>query len=138
MRQSEGQLLNCHKITGGAVEGKALVSRDPICFYLTDPGTGNIVEKGHSIEGKSVSGRVVVFPSGKGSSVVQVDGLYQLSQKENAPAGLIIKDIETVLVVASIMNEIPLVDSLEEDPFKEITSGDYVRINADKEIVEIK
>jgi len=58
------------KIFKGKVIGEALVTGDDISFYGgCDPETGEIVEKGHHLEGKSVSGKILVFPSGKGSTV---------------------------------------------------------------------
>ena len=62
-----GTSLKCHKIIGGCGEGEALVSHEPICFYLTDPKTGVIREKTHELAGKNVANKVLVFPSGKAS-----------------------------------------------------------------------
>jgi predicted aconitase with swiveling domain len=94
--------LRCHKIIGGHGEGEALVSHEPVCFYLTDPKTGVVRERTHELFGKTVSNRVLVFPSGKASSVVQIDGLFKLVQNGFAPAAMIVKDVETVLVVSAL------------------------------------
>lgn len=130
-------VLKCHKIIGGYGEGAALVSREPICFYLTDPKTGIVREKGHELSGKNVAGKVLVFPSGKASSVVQIDGLFKLAQHGVAPKALIVKDVETVLVVSAFMVKVPLVDRLERDPFEAIHAGDLVRVDANKGTVTI-
>lgn len=129
--------LKCHKIIGGHGEGEALVSHEPICFYLTDPKTGIVREKDHELTGKSVAGKVLVFPSGKASSVVQIDGLFKLAQHNVAPKALIVKDVETVLVVSAFIVNVPLVDRLEKDPFEAIHSGDFVKVDADKGSVTI-
>lgn len=84
MKGSE-TVLKCHKIIGGCGEGEALVSHEPICFYLTDPKTGVVREKGHELAGKNLAGKVLVFPSGKASSVVQIDGLFKLASHNVAP-----------------------------------------------------
>ncbi len=55
--------LKCHKIIGGYGEGEALVSHEPICFYLTDPKTGIVRERTHELAGKSVANKILVFPS---------------------------------------------------------------------------
>ena len=47
--------LQCHKIIGTHVEGKALVSHESTCFYLTDPKTVVIREKTHELEEKALS-----------------------------------------------------------------------------------
>ena len=123
--------LKCHKIVGGYGEGEALISHEPICFYLTDPKTGIIREKIHELEGKTVANKVLVFPSGKASSVVQVDGLFKLASNRVAPRAMIVKDVETVLIVSAVIANVPLVDRLEEDPFKAIHVGDFVKVDAD-------
>ena len=130
--------LSCHKIVGGTGEGEALVSHEPICFYLTDPKTGVIREKSHELAGKSVANKILVFPSGKASSVVQIDGLFKLANRRMAPKAMIVKDVETVLVVSAVLSKVPLVDRLERDPFEVIQTGDIVKVNADKGIVTLE
>ena len=129
--------LKCHKIIGGCGEGEALVSHEPICFYLTDPKTGVIREKTHELAGKNVANKVLVFPSGKASSVVQIDGLFKLASNNLAPKAMIVKDVETVLVVSAFIAKVPLVDKLEQDPFEAISTGDFVKVDADKSIIAI-
>ena len=129
--------LKCHKIVGGYGEGEALVSHEAICFYLTDPKTGIIREKGHELEGKTVANKVLVFPSGKASSVVQIDGLFKLTSNKVAPRAMIVKDVETVLVVSAFIAKVPLVDRLEKDPFEVIRTGNFVKVDAKKGIVTI-
>jgi hypothetical protein len=129
--------LKCHKIIGGYGEGEALVSHEPICFYLTDPETGVVRERSHELVGKNLAGKVLVFPSGKASSVVQIDGLFKLASHGVAPKAMIVKDVETVLVVSAFMVKVPLVDRLEKDPFEVIHTGDFVRVDAEKGIVTV-
>lgn len=78
---------SCHKISEGCAEAEAIVSKDHIMFYLMNPETGEVIEKAHDLEGRSVAKKVLIFPGGKGSSVVQADGLYQLKMNQNMPAG---------------------------------------------------
>lgn len=137
MKSSE-TILKCHKIIGGCGEGEALVSHEPICFYLTDPKTGVVREKGHELAGENLAGKVLVFPSGKASSVVQIDGLFKLASHNVAPKAMIVKDVETVLVVSAFMVKVPLVDRLERDPFETIQTGDFVKVDAEKGTVTIK
>jgi len=124
--------LKCHKIIGGYGEGEALVSHEPICFYLTDPKTGVVRERSHELAGKNIASKVLVFPSGKASSVVQIDGLFKLALHNVAPKALIVKDAETVLIVSAFLVKVPLVDRLEKDPFEIIRSGDFVKVDAEK------
>jgi hypothetical protein len=130
-------VLKCHRIISGCGEGEALVSHEPVCFYLTDPKTGIVREKNHELAGRSIRDRVLVFPSGKASSVVQVDGLYKLASNNVAPRAMIVKDVETVLIVSAFIARVPLVDRLERDPFEIIHSGDLVKVNAEEGTVTI-
>lgn len=130
--------LKCHRIVRGCGEGPALVSNEPICFYLTDPKTGIVREKGHELEGKNLAGKVLVFPSGKASSVVQIDGLFKLMLNGVAPKAMIVKNVETVLVVSAFIAKVPLVDRLERDPFEIIRTGDFVKVDAENGIVSVK
>lgn len=131
------KIFKCHKISDGVVEGEAIVSKDDIMFYLIDPTTGVMIEPSHDIEGKSMANKILIFPSGKGSSVVQADGLYQLNQRNNAPKAMIIKYPETVLVSSAIIMEIPMVDDVEDAFYDIVKDGDMVRVDADNGIVEI-
>ena len=129
--------LKCHKIIGGYGEGEALVSHEPICFYLTDPKTGIVRERTHELAGKNLANKVLVFPSGKASSVVQIDGLFKLASNGVGPKAMIVKDVETVLVVSAFIAKVPLVDRLETDPFEAIRTGDFLRVDAERGIVTI-
>ena len=128
--------VKCHKLAKGYGEGEALVSKDPICFYLVEPKTGVVREKGHQLEGKSV-GKVLVFPTGKASSAVQMDGLVKLLINKNSPKAMIVTDVEPVLLGSAVLTKIPLVDRLERNPFEAIRSGDFVKVDADKGSVTV-
>jgi len=130
--------LKCHKIVGGYGEGEALVSHEPICFYLTDPKTGIVREKTHELAGKNLANKVLVFPSGKASSVVQIDGLFKLASNNLAPRAMIVKDVETVLIVSAVLARVPLVDRLERDPFEAIHNGDLLKVDAEKGTVTVR
>ena len=128
----------CHKIAKGLAEGELLFSEDPICFYLVDPVTGKVIESGHDLEGVSIADKIIAFPGGKGSSVVQADGLYQLQLKNNAPRGMIIQYPDTVLVATSIIMEVPLVDKLERSFYENERNGTIIELDADNEKIKIK
>ena len=135
----EGQTrtYRCRCIVKGKGSGEALVSREPMCFYLCDPETGTVIEKNHPLQGKSLAGKVLVLQSGKGSSVVQVDGFYQLWVKGNLPAAIIVRETEPVLVSSAVVVDAVMVDRMEMDPFEAIRDGDYVEVDADSETVRV-
>ena len=56
--------LTGRTIKAGQVTGRALVSDQPIGFLGgVDPESGVVIEPGHSLEGQSVAGRILVFPT---------------------------------------------------------------------------
>ena len=133
----KGKTLNCHKISEGCIEGEVIISKDDVMFYLIKPETGEVIEPEHDLENKIISNKILIFPSGKGSSVVQADGLYQLKMKNNAPKAMIIQRPETVLVASAIIMEIPMVDKVEEEFYKIVKNGDRIRLDATNGKIEI-
>lgn len=130
-------LINCRGAAPGKAAGPAVVSRDAICFYLTDPPSGKVIETGHAIEGRCIAGAVLVCPGGKGSSVVQADGLYQLSKAGTAPAAIVVAEFDTVLVATAVIMDMPLVRVSPQD-FARIRDGDVLEIDSEAEAVTIR
>jgi predicted aconitase with swiveling domain len=117
----------------GKGEGEALVTSQPISFYGgVDPTTGEILEKGHELQGKSVKGKVLVFPTGKGSTVGSYT-LYRLKKNGMAPAGIVNRECDTVVAVGAIISEIPCVDKIDISRLK---TGDHVQIENGMVIVK--
>ncbi|MGQ9550861.1 MAG: DUF126 domain-containing protein [Candidatus Bathycorpusculaceae bacterium] len=115
-------------ISRGSGEGEALASSQPISFYGgVDPTTSEVIEKGHELQGKTVKGKILVFPNGKGSTVGSYT-LYRMKKNGVAPAGIINKECETVVAVGTIISEIPCVDKID---ISKIETGDLVRIEND-------
>lgn len=127
----------CRKISKGSAAAEALVSKDAVCFYLAVPETGEIIEKNHDIKGKIVAGKILVMPSGKGSSVVQADGLYKLLKNGMQPAGLIVETADTVLVTAAVAMEIPMVHKVEPEFFREVKDGMLLELNTAEGTVKL-
>ena len=116
-------------IKSGIAAGEALVSPDPIGFLGGLEGTtGVVTERGHPLEGQCVAGKVLVFPTGKGSTVGSYV-LYQLAAEGLAPAALINAESEPIVAVGAIISDIPMVDQV---PIAEIQTGDYVRVEDDR------
>lgn len=126
--------LRGRKICGGKAKGEAIVSKMGISFYGgVDPDTGVILEKGHDLEGKSIAGKVYVFPQGKGSTVGSYT-IYRLKKNGKAPLAIVNKECETIVAVGAIISEIPCVDKIE---IEKIASGKKVEVNADLGTVKL-
>ena len=129
--------FTCRQIAAGKVRGEVLTCTDQILFYHTDPKTGIVTEAGHALEGVSVKDKILVFPGGKGSSVVQMDGLYKLELNGAAPLGFIVREPDTVLVSTAIIMEIPMVDRVEDEFYNAVKTGDQIEIDADEETITL-
>lgn len=128
--------LKGRTIARGSAQGEVLLSRDPISFLgSVDPETGVIVEEGHALEGKSMRGKVLVFPHGKGSTVGSYV-MYQLKKNGAAPVAIINLETEPIVAVGAIISEIPLVDLLEKSPYEVFKDGELVRVDGDGGYVE--
>ena len=127
----------CHKISEGKAQAEAIISTDRIMFYQVRPEDGVMEEKNHMLEGRSIAKKVLLFPGGKGSSVVQQDGLYHLDRNHNMPAALIVQDPDPVLVAGAIIMELPMVDKVDPAFYEAVKDGDTVAVNADEGWVEI-
>ena len=110
--------LNGRLISKGKREGEALVTIQSISFYGgVDTNTGVVIEKGHELQGQSVKDKILVFPTGKGSTVGSYT-LYRMKKNGTAPAGMINKECETVVAVGAIISEIPCVDKIDISKIK--------------------
>lgn len=120
-------------IKNGFAAGEALKTNEPISFFGgVDPETGIVIEKGHELEGKTVTGKILVFPFGKGSTVGSYI-LYRLKKNNKAPIGIINQYCEPIVAVGAIISNIPTVDKVD---ISLVETGDYVEIN--KETIIIK
>jgi hypothetical protein len=119
-------------IRAGRAAGQALVSPAPIGFLGgVDPDSGVVVEPNHPLHGQSVAGRVLVFPTGKGSTVGSYT-ILRLARNGVAPAAMINAESEAIVAVGAIIADIPMVDQVA---IALIRDGDWVVV--DNETVEI-
>jgi predicted aconitase with swiveling domain len=119
-------------IKAGTAEGLALVSSEPIGFLGgVDPETGRVVERGHPLAGQCVTGRVLVFPTGKGSTVGSYT-LYRMAKAGTAPAAIINAESEAIVAVGAIIGEIPMVDQID---IKQIRAEDRIRVDGSRIVV---
>jgi predicted aconitase with swiveling domain len=129
-------ILRGRRVMGGVAEGEALVSVEPVSFYGgVDPETGCVTEPGHCCCGEKVSGRVFVFPTGKGSTVGSYV-IYRMKKLGTAPAAIVNVETEAIIATGCVISDIPLVDKLDRDPLETLRTGMRVRVNGDDGTVE--
>ncbi len=126
------RILQGRVIQPGQARAQALVTDEPLGLLGgIDPDTGLVIDVSHPLAGCSVEGRVLVFPTGKGSTVGSYV-LYQLARNGKAPAALVNARCEAIVAVGAIIAGIPTVDMVN---ITQISSGDWVRIEEGGRIV---
>lgn len=131
-------ILKGRAVIKGKVEGEAIVSRTPFSFLLgVNTDNGVIIEEGHEHEGESISGKVLVYPYGKGSSGDCLR-LWRCAKNNVAPIAIINNKPDCVHVQGAIIANIPMVCDLDRDPIETIKTGDYVKVDGGNVIVETK
>lgn len=122
------------KIYQGRTEGETLVTSMGISFYGgVDPETGVVVEKEHELEGQIIAAKILVFPTGKGSTVGSYT-LYRLKRAGLAPAAILNAECETITAVGCIISEIPCVDQI---PIEQLKSGLQVKVDGEQGLIEV-
>lgn len=124
-------------IIPGRVQGEAIVTSQPISFFGgLDPEKGTIIERGHELKGINVTGKILIFPRGKGSTVGSYV-IYSMKKKGTAPVAIINIETEPIIAAGCVIANIPLIDKLNENPIKVIKTGDWVEVFADEGIIEV-
>jgi predicted aconitase with swiveling domain len=130
-------ILKGHKIVGGKAKGEALVCNESMGFGgIVDIKTGTVILKNHELEGANIAGKILVYPTGKGSTASSF-AIYQLAKNNMAPKGIINVRADPVTVIGAIISNIPMVDQLDQDPTKIIKAGDYLELDGDEGTVKI-
>lgn len=127
------EILTGRTIFHGKVTGEVLYSDAPIGFFgHVDIETGIIKEPGHPLEGQSIAGKIIVFPTAKGSTVGSYI-LYALKKRGKAPLAFIMQDCELIVAVGAIISEIAGIDQIDITNFK---TGDWVHIEGNQVVIE--
>ena len=134
---SETIVLNGRPVVAGVAEAEALVTRHTISgFGGIDSKTGTITEVRHELRGQSFKDKVLVFPGAKGSSGWASH--FQTTRLNGAaPAAMIFTVLTTKIALGAVVTRVPAVTDLDQDPLEVIHTGDWVRVDGDRGIVEI-
>ena len=130
-------VLKGRKIAGGKAEGEALVSSQSISFCGgIDPYTGDFTERGHPLRNENVKGKILVFPMGRGSATFSIIAHASRIAGTN-PKAIIVRELNPQVALATVVMHIPGMAYLDKDPTEVISTGDWVKVDADKGLVEI-
>jgi len=136
-------VISCSTVMKGVAEGEALVTAQPLCLYDSlDPNSGSIINRRHELYGQNVSGRILVFPHGTGSSTTAAT-ILEASRCNKAPKAIINLETEPVIAAGAVLAQklygriIPIVDKPEKNVIELIVSGDLVRVDANEGTIEL-
>jgi predicted aconitase with swiveling domain len=130
-------VLKGRKVVGGVAEGEALVTRDRISGWGgIDPRTGTVIETRHELRGQSFKDKVLVFPGAKGSS--GWSSQFHIARLAGAaPAAMVFNEMTTKIALGAVVTHAPAVTDLDQDPLQVIATGDWVKVDGDRGIVEV-
>lgn len=117
-------------IVKGKAQGEVLVAKKPINFLgAVDKKTGKIRDKNHDLFGKTLAGKILVFPFGVGSSVGAYT-IYSLKSNKCAPHAMICLKADLTTVSGCALANIPLVMASNED-YNSIKDGKKISLDAE-------
>ena len=130
-------VLRGRKVVGGCAEGEALVTKETISGWGgIDPMTGTVIETHHELRGVSFRDRVLVFPGAKGSSGWS-NAFHMTRLAGAAPKAMVFNRMNTKIALGAVVTHAPSVTDLDQDPLAVVETGDWVRVDGDRGIVEV-
>lgn len=92
-------------LLAGSAEGEALVLREALSLWGgLEPRTGRVTDRRHPVAGTVVTGRVLVMPSGRGSSSSS-SVLAEAIRLRTAPAAILLEQADEILVLGAMVAE---------------------------------
>lgn len=140
-------VLRGRGLNGGVAKGEALVAK-PINFFgaymqgILSGKLSKIEDTKHELYGKSLEGRVLLFPFSIGSLAGGVSLLEAIIQGVG-PKAIVNSKTDGVLLAGPVFArvfysiEVPVVDSLDKDPMKIIRNGDLLTVDGNRGTVEV-
>jgi uncharacterized protein len=130
-------VLHGRKVVGGITEGEALVTHDTISGWGgINYMTGTVIEIRHELRGVSFKDKILVFPGAKGSSGWSA-AFHTTRLTKTAPKAMLFNVMTTKIALGAVVMRIPTMTDFDRDPLSLIETGDWVKVDADKGVVEI-
>ena len=86
----------------GQAKGEILALSEPISFWGGVDNSGIIVDAHHPEKGQSVSGKILVLETGRGSSTGAY-GVLELIRADLAPAGIVLAQTDGVIMTGVLV-----------------------------------
>jgi uncharacterized protein len=129
-------VLKGRKVMGGVTEGEALVSKKPLMGWgNVNIREGYTVERNHPLYKVPFKGKILVFPNPRGSGGFV--GYGKTREFGTNPAAFLYTKGNNLTVFAAMNMKVPTITDFDQDPTEVIETGDFVRVDGDKGIVEV-
>jgi len=130
--------LKGRKVVGGVTEGQALVTHQTISGWGgINPMHGTIIETRHELRGVSFKDKILVFPGAKGSS--GWSAMFHMTRLSGtAPKALLFTEMTTKVALGAVVLRVPSLTDFDVNPLEVIETGDWVTVDADRGIVEVR
>ena len=116
----------------GDFSAPALITRERISLLGgVDPESGILRDPRSELVGNSFANRAFIFTSGKGSSLWS-SILGKTKRAGTAPAAIINLEIDTSVVFACIVCDIPMMQLKDDNIFNQVFNGEPVKFDPEK------
>ena len=126
-------------MVAGEVDGEVLVLTEPLSFWGgVDESTGEVIDVHHPQRGAIVAGRVLVMPTGRGSSSSS-SVLAELIRAEVGPAAILLRARDPIIALGALVagelygRTVPVV-VLSEDEYVRAAGATYLRLPGSGEL----
>jgi predicted aconitase with swiveling domain len=129
-------------LVAGRASGEALVLTEPLSFWGgVDPATGTLIDTHHPQVGTNLAGRVLVMPSGRGSSSSS-SVLAEAIRAGTAPAAIMLREPDGIVALGAIVaRELygirMSVITLDAAAYDELHTGDTIEVDARADTVRV-
>lgn len=124
----------------GSGRGTALVLDEPLSLWGgLNPETGEIIDRRHPQVGQIVTNRVLILPSGRGSSSAS-SILLEAVRQRTAPAAIITLEVDGILalgaaVACEMYAQSPPVLVLTAKDYAQIKTGQQLEVHTDGTVI---
>lgn len=120
------------------VTGEAFVTDAPITFLgFVNRETGVVEEPGHPADGRSMAGKIAIFPKGTGSTVAPYV-LLELYYRDMAPIAIVNSEIDQQSAPACSLEGIPYAYDFDGDVIAAVNDGDQVELSRLGNVVKLR
>lgn len=123
-----------HRVCGGVAKGKVAMSHAPISFLgEIDPATGRVDNAQSELNGKVITGQVLVFPEARGSTVGPYV-LYGARKRGVGPCAMVVERADAIVASAAVIARLPCVEGIDLDL---LVAGEEIVVDGDRGEVEL-